>query len=647
MALVDPRIPRLSDTVNGRLVDRAIRHAVFLERLKTHQIQKILYFYNRHVFPDLLREYESRIKRAFYKGVDPGPWTTKRLKEVIASAHQQMRVGSRIAYADLRKDLQDIAISESEWQIRALNESVPKSFGLDFRSPSPVLMRQLVDQNPFEGRLTKKWFNDLSAELKTEVQKQASIGLAAGETLPKIVRRIRGAMEITRRHAETIVRTSITHVSNLARQATYAENTDTIKGWQFVATLDSRTTEICMATDGMVFAIGEGAHSYPPLHHQCRSTTAPVLKSWEELGIPGLKEAPAGDRASMTGLVPAKQTYGTWLSQQKTWVQDQALGPGRAKLFRRGTVPISRFVDAKGRPLTLRQLEELEKRMGGSPPAKPRPPKKTPRPTLKDGRQLRLDIERRISTMNKQADLYAKRADKLSEKLKPYYRDPSKMDSEGFKRLNKRYSNYTENLDRLYRIRRTTVQDMLKVNDPIRFDIDHNYAVRRNNELNHAIRAGKNYLSSITSGNKLDRLRVGANRLRRGSRAYSAAGDIYLDPGGSVGTAIHELGHTLEYHGASWFRDRANDFLKKRIAKMPPELQVRERLRDITGIKYGRNEYAWKDKFINPYMGKDYGGRATELISMGVELLYKDPERFIREDAEMFEWLINTLRGID
>jgi hypothetical protein len=90
-----------------------------------------------------------------------------------------------------------------------------------------------------------------------------------------------------------------------------------------------------------------------------------VLKSWKELGIK-LKDAPPGTRASMNGQVAARTTYPEWLRKQPIAVQEEALGVGRAALFRRGVVPIERFVDRRYNPLNLRQLEELEERLAGT-----------------------------------------------------------------------------------------------------------------------------------------------------------------------------------------------------------------------------------------------------------------------------------------
>lgn len=60
------------------------------------------------------------------------------------------------------------------------------------------------------------------------------------------------------------------------------------------------------------------------------------------------------------------------------------------------------------------------------------------------------------------------------------------------------------------------------------------------------------------------------------------------------------------------------------------------------GRGYSRKEKARRDKFISMYMGKDYGGTAYELVSMGFELAYTDPLTLM-QDEEMAEWILGIL----
>ena len=239
-------------------------------------------------------------------------------------------------------------------------------FEFNFATPSPTLLRSIVTSQPMQGRFLRDWFDGLATGTQDAVTRQINIGLATGEGTDQIVRRLRGTqrarfqdgvLQTSRRQAATVVRTAVNHVSNMAREATYSANDDVIDGIQWVSTLDARTSDICASLDGQVFGIAEGPR--PPAHHQCRSTTVPVLKSFRQLGIP-IDEIPPGTRASIDGQVSAKVTYGEWLRRQPVEVQNEVLGKGRAAVFRRGNVPIERFIDQTLRPLTLRELLERE-----------------------------------------------------------------------------------------------------------------------------------------------------------------------------------------------------------------------------------------------------------------------------------------------
>ena len=72
---------------------------------------------------------------------------------------------------------------------------------------------------------------------------------------------------------ETVVRTNTTAIVNQGKKAFGRANSDFVKGFQFHAVLDLRTTDICEQRDGKVFALNDPALDYntPPLHFSCRS----------------------------------------------------------------------------------------------------------------------------------------------------------------------------------------------------------------------------------------------------------------------------------------------------------------------------------------------------------------------------------------
>lgn len=217
-----------------------------------------------------------------------------------------------------------------------------------------------------------------------------------GESITQAITRIRGGIidgipvqgiiDVSKRQAGALASTGINAVQNNARLATFQENQDVIKGAQQVSTLDNKTSDVCIAYSGKAWKIdtlepidlGDGILPFnggPPRHFNCRSTLVPVLKSFEEMGIP-LDEIPPGTRASMDGQVPGDTTFNKFLSGKSKAFQDTLLGPARAKLWRGNKITLTQLVDMRGNPLTITQLE-----------AKVAPPKKKVVPPKKKAEQ--------------------------------------------------------------------------------------------------------------------------------------------------------------------------------------------------------------------------------------------------------------------
>lgn len=351
-------------TTNERILRSAIRHAVLSERLKSHEVEAILKLLNEDVIPDVVSRLRWMLDRIGSRGIDAAALKTQGYRDMISALSGVVDEGMRTVSLAHVDRLIEVAKYEAEWQSGAIVRAAPVKVSLDL--PSLSTMRSIVTSRPFQGHILKDWWSGLAETTKTKLQAQINVGLSLGEDTDAIVRRVRGTaqarfadgvMQTTRRNAEAIVRTATQHVSSGAREELYRENDDVIDGVQIVATLDTRTTPICRSEDGKIYKAGEGPR--PPFHWGCRTTTAPVVKSWKALGLP-FKELDEGTRASMNGQVPASMTYYEWLSEQPASVQDQALGPARGRLFRSGQVSPDRFIDSRGRPLTLKELAAIE-----------------------------------------------------------------------------------------------------------------------------------------------------------------------------------------------------------------------------------------------------------------------------------------------
>lgn len=108
---------------------------------------------------------------------------------------------------------------------------------------------------------------------------------------------------------------------------------------------------------------------------------------------------------------------------------------------------------------------------------------------------------------------------------------------------------------------------------------------------------------------------------------------------------VHELGHLIEYRKPG-VRAAALAFLKKRQGSEKPQ-----KLNDVfPGHGYGDDEMGIKDQFDKAfkdssayYVGKIYNRPVTEIVSMGVEQLYKNPAKFAEADPEYFKFILGVL----
>lgn len=267
--------------------------------------------------------------------------------------------------------------------------------------PTTPQLKAIVMSRPFEGRLLKDWAKSMEADDVRRIGDAVQKGMVAGETNDSIVRRVigtkgmkgaDGTTELSRRQVKAVVRTAVQHVANNARDDFFQANSDILDSEYFVATLDGRTTDICMANDGQRFPLGKGPK--PPLHFQCRSiriaglaasflgdrpmkpvTEKMLLQEYAEannLGRVAKRSAlPLGHKGKfdtfsrkrvreLVGTVPSKTTYNEWLGGQSHAFQNEQLGVTKAKLFRDGGLPLSKFVAKDGRTLTLAQLAKSD-----------------------------------------------------------------------------------------------------------------------------------------------------------------------------------------------------------------------------------------------------------------------------------------------
>lgn len=351
-------------SVNEEIAERVRKHVVNLMRFEASVRREVL----------TILEGVSKGIVGELSGSGLSPSRQDRLRAVLGTVGQI--IGT--AYTQMAnltgERLGELAELESEYTVKTLGDTIPVE--VETTSLSPTQLRTLAGDALIDGAITKDWFAKQSEDLRFAFAKTLREGLAMGEDTAKLVRRVRGykakdgtevkgVMEVSKVQAETLVRTAVQQVANSSALASFQANSDLIKAVQQISTLDSRTSVTCVAYSGKqwdVQSLSPIGHDLPfnagpPRHWRCRSRLVPITKSWKELGF-DQEEVPPSKRASMDGEVPADLPLNKWLEGKSDAFIEDLLGPGRAKLWKSGTVSLTNMVGQDGRPLSIKALRD-------------------------------------------------------------------------------------------------------------------------------------------------------------------------------------------------------------------------------------------------------------------------------------------------
>ena len=343
------------------------------------------------------------------------PATTARLRSILAQMVESLKGWENESAAYMIDELQGLAefqvgfvqdqlqrvLPVGEFQVNSVAVSPDFAKSVVTRDPTALTIRLRGEDGVFRatqfaltakrgsdislpnGKTVKKAFRGIAEDSGSRLSKAIRLGVLEGESLPQIVRRLKGpnlsfvskpqnaialksalkdseGMLLSNKQIQTVVRTSVNQVQNAASQAVYAANSDITGKYQYVATLDARTSSICQRLDGQIFNYEKGP--VPPQHFNCRSTTVPVI---EDVDFPS---SALETRPSATGRVPQNTNYANWLKDNPD-IQAEVLGkkkryfnflmsPKRGKKQLNATNALKKIIREDGTELTLKQLAQ-------------------------------------------------------------------------------------------------------------------------------------------------------------------------------------------------------------------------------------------------------------------------------------------------
>lgn len=265
-------------------------------------------------------------------------------------------------------------------------------------------LEDLIDE-PFElgdfsGKSWQTWTGKLNQDAIDAILRELHEALGEGDRLDDVAKRLAKVGATSRNAAATLAETMTADVGQRAQiQSFETLFGDALAGWRYVATLDGRTSEICRALDGMVFAADAPELPRPPRHPRCRSVLVPLTDlsaratrssvrpwvrsanypdgiykeyramaksrvgadAWKAMSkaqrYEEIKTARAEWQSKNIGQTWAGTNYETWLRRQPAAFAREVLGLARYNAWSRG-LPLERMA-TYSRRLTLDELSRL------------------------------------------------------------------------------------------------------------------------------------------------------------------------------------------------------------------------------------------------------------------------------------------------
>ena len=248
--------------------------------------------------------------------------------------HRQLSLKSAVSrlealQADVQWQIEKLYAQEQDAFREGLSGTYEESYyqtifniqqGVGFGSPFSSLNVAAI-----EKAVSQKWLGEnYSDRIWTDKDR---LTIAMGQIIPRgialgnnpriIGKDIADQLDVRRSYGERLARTEFSQIANEASFDAYKEVG--IESYQYLATLDHRTSEICQDLDNKVFALSEKmvGVNFPPAHPNCRSTTIPFFPEDEIDRMFAKSERIARDpKTGKSYLVSASMTYREWAKER-------------------------------------------------------------------------------------------------------------------------------------------------------------------------------------------------------------------------------------------------------------------------------------------------------------------------------------------
>lgn len=221
------------------------------------------------------------------------------LDRVMQEVYEQEKIVSTAHYVDLANEAFYRTIFDLQQRAQA-------AFSFNYIDPKQI---DAVVNSKWSGQnySTRIWGN--TRALAKDVKEELLINLVTGRTERETAEVIANKFAQGASKARRLVRTESAYLSS--ELSTRAIEAAGVEKYQYMATLDLKTSEICRELDLQIFKVSERkvGVNCPPMHPWCRST---IVAAVDKKYLEGKKRAAIDPETGERILVPRNMTYAEW-----------------------------------------------------------------------------------------------------------------------------------------------------------------------------------------------------------------------------------------------------------------------------------------------------------------------------------------------
>lgn len=217
----------------------------------------------------------NKVYEAYLRNLSGKAYVTK-LEEITANIRyhiESLSTNYTVGLGDLLKNSYENSYYTTMYDVQK-----QMGVGVSFTAPGDAQLNAAISEKWLDNNYSGRIWQD-KQKLIITLNQLIPQEFVRGRSNQEIAQDLAKRMNVSYSNAVRLIRTETNYISNKGTLKAYADST-VVERFLYLATLDSRTSDICRDMDGEIFNLKDAkiGVNVPPLHPNCRSTTVPYFE---------------------------------------------------------------------------------------------------------------------------------------------------------------------------------------------------------------------------------------------------------------------------------------------------------------------------------------------------------------------------------